>query len=173
MNRRETIKALMAASGALVTLPSWAQGWTPSQMTALHSAFSASEAQTLTAVADTIIPEGNGIGALTVGVDKFLQKLFADCYEIDVQNNIRTQLTSLDEKSNLTYQKSFKDCDQSQREQLLLTLPASEDQNQRDFFELIKSETIRGFRTSREVMVNYLQYKQAPGHYYGCVDVKA
>ena len=83
------------------------------------------------------------------------------------------QLLSLDEKSGVTYQKPFKDCDQMQREQLLLTLSTSEDEKQRAFFELIKSETIRGFRTSRQVMVDYLQYKQAPGHYYGCVDVKA
>ena len=37
----------------------------------------------------------------------------------------------------------------------------------------MKSETIRGFNTSREVMLQYLNYKIVPGHYYGCVDVNA
>ena len=142
-------------------------------MKTFRSAFSLSEAETLSAVADTIIPEGDGIGALSVGVDKFLQKLLADCYETGVQDNVRKQLAFLEEKSVATYQKPFNQCDQLLREQMLLTLSASEDQTQQDFFKLIKSETIRGFRTSREVMVNYLQYKQVPGHYYGCVDVKA
>ena len=54
---------------------------------------------------------------------------------------------------------------------MLLKLSASGIKEQEDFFELVKSETIRGFRTSREVMINYLQFKQVPGHYYGCADV--
>jgi len=37
----------------------------------------------------------------------------------------------------------------------------------------MKSETIRGFNTSKEVMVGYHKFKLAPGHFYGCVDVKA
>ena len=60
-----------------------------------------------------------------------------------------------------------------QRESLLLALEGSEDQAQDEFFKLIKSETIRGFNTSREVMVNYLHFRQVPGHYHGCVDVNA
>jgi hypothetical protein len=44
---------------------------------------------------------------------------------------------------------------------------------EKDFFDLIKSETIRGFNTSQKVMQEYLGYKVAPGHYYGSVDVKA
>jgi hypothetical protein len=37
----------------------------------------------------------------------------------------------------------------------------------------MKSETIRGFNTSQEVMQDYLHYQVAPGHYYGCIDIKA
>ena len=163
----------MSASGALVALPSWAQGWSATEVVPLAGAFSFSEVETLTAAADTIIPEGGGIGAVSVGVDKYLQKLFADCYEKDAQDNIKAQLESLEETSRATHNKPFRDCDQLQREQMLLSLSTSEDQRKQDFFKLIKSETIRGFRTSREVMVNYLEFKQVPGHYYGCVDVKA
>ena len=35
----------------------------------------------------------------------------------------------------------------------------------------MKSETIRGFNTSQQVMEKYLHYKVAPGHYHGCVNV--
>jgi hypothetical protein len=47
----------------------------------------------------------------------------------------------------------------------------SETKEAKDFFELIKGETIRGFRTSREVMLDFLDYKIVPGHYFGCVDI--
>jgi hypothetical protein len=71
------------------------------------------------------------------------------------------------------YGKSFVVCDLLQRQDLLLKLSTSENKDEKDFFNLLKSETIRGFNTSKEVMVGYLKFKLVPGHYYGCVDVKA
>jgi hypothetical protein len=116
---------------------------------------------------------GNSIGALSVGVDKFLQKLIDDCYEKDAQDNVKTQLKSLEGSAKATNKKSFADCTQAQREELLLKLSTSTNKSEKDFFDLIKSETIRGFNTSQKVMQEYLGYKVAPGHYYGSVDVKA
>ena len=173
MNRRETIKALMAASGTLMALPSWAEEWTHADVIGHKTSFSFVNQDTLTAVVDTIIPHGNNIGALSVGVDKYLQKLIDDCFENEVQDNIRTQLRLLEESAQMVHNKSFRACDQVQRQETLLKLSTSEDPAQQDFFKLIKSETIRGFNTSRDVMVNYLHFKQVPGHYYGCVDVNA
>ena len=171
MNRRETIKALMAASGTLVALPSWAEGWEPAEVTAYPGSFSVQAGETLAAVADTIIPAGNAIGALSVGVDKFLQKLIDNCYEKEIRDNVKAQLESLEGAAQSLYGKMFKECDQLQREGMLLQFANSQNTAEADFFKLVKSETIRGFNTSREVMVNYLHFKQVPGHYYGCVDV--
>ena len=61
-----------------------------------HSGFDPAEQKVLAAVADTIIPAGNTIGALAVGVDKFLQKLIDDCYETRVQDNVKKQLHALE-----------------------------------------------------------------------------
>jgi Gluconate 2-dehydrogenase subunit 3 len=173
MNRRTSIKNLLVASGGLVALPSWAQSWSVAEVTKLPLSFSVTSQEILASVADTIIPPGNSIGALSVGVDKFLQKLIANCYEKDVQENVNTQLAALDASARSTYGNAFSSCDQSQRQVLLTKLAASENKNEKDFFTLIKSETIRGFNTSREVMLQYLNYKILPGHYYGCVDVNA
>ena len=162
----------MASTAGLISLPSWAQGWSAS--TLKHSTkFLAEERSLLASVADTIIPAGDGPGALTVGVDKFLQKLFENCYDSAVQENIKTQLTKLETLAQTTHQQSFTTCNQQQREELLLKFSNSENENEKEFFKLIKSETIRGYNTSKEVMVTYLKYQQVPGHYYGCVDIKA
>ena len=72
-----------------------------------------------------------------------------------------------------TNKKSYADCTQVQREELLLKFSTSAKKEEKDFFDLIKSETIRGFNTSQKVMEEYLGYKVAPGHYYGSIDVKA
>ena len=173
MNRRDSLKTLMITSGALISLPSWADGWTLDNLMLGKSSFTFEEQDLLTSVADTIIPAGNSIGAVTVGVDKFLQKLFQDCYEKDVQANIQNQLLMLNKNAQSANGKGFSACDQQQRQELLLKFSSSEDKGEKDFFDLVKSETIRGFNTSKEVMLNYLNYKVVPGHYYGCVDVNA
>lgn len=170
MNRRSTIKKLTMASIGLVSLPAWASEWSADQIV-LPSLFQDVEQEILAAVTDTIIPAGNTIGALSVETDKFLQRLFADCYEEEVQNNLKKQLLALDQSAQTAHEKSFSLCTQAEREVLLLERSTSEDTDQKDFFDLVKKETIRGFRTSKEVMMKYQDYVMAPGHYYGCVDL--
>jgi hypothetical protein len=177
MNRRTILKQLAIATGGLITLPAWMGCGAADTISTHLSSFSTSEQQILAAITDTIIPAGSPIavnpGALSVGVDKFLQKLFDDCYDKKVQDNIKVQLKVLDSTARSSYKNSFPDCVQAQRQELLSKLSGSNDKSQNDFFTLIKTETIRGFNTSQEVMQNYLGYKLAPGHYHGCVDIKA
>ena len=163
----------MVASGGLVALPAWARSWTETSISPIGKAFTAQEQDMLASVVDTIIPAGQAIGALAVGVDKFLQKLLRDCYTIDVQENVKTQLKALDNMALAERGVNFSLCEQRQREDLLKKFESSNDEKATDFFKLMKSETIRGFTTSREVMVNYHKFNPAPGHYHGCVDVKA
>jgi hypothetical protein len=173
MKRRENLKTLLLASGALIALPAWAKGWHAEDLKEYRSSFTPTEQAMLASVADTIIPAGGAIGALTVGVDQFLQKLLDNCYDAETQQNVKTQLASLDAEARRVYQQSFSVCDQTQRQALLGKLEHAENKAGKDFYTLMKTETIRGFTTSREVMLNYYKYKSAPGHYYGCVDVKA
>jgi hypothetical protein len=135
------------------------------------STFNPSEQRILATITDTIIPAGNSIGALAVGCDKFLQKLIDDCYTREIQQNIKKQLAVLEKNAEENYNRSFAECSQQEREKMLLQLSASASKDEKDFFVLIKSETIRGFNTSQKVMEEFLAYKVAPGYYYGCVPV--
>ena len=173
MNRRTSLKNLLVATGGLIALPSWAENWSVPDLANLPSILSSTNQEILASVTDTIIPAGNSIGALSVGVDKFMEKLIANCYEKDVQENVALQLAALETNAKNTYGTSFKQCQQTEREALLTSLSVSENKDQKDFFDLMKSQTIRGFNTSREVMLQYLNYKIVPGHFYGCVDVNA
>lgn len=157
----------------LIALPSWARGWSVSDLLTDSAIFSAAEQDLLASVSDTIIPGGNSIGALAVAVDKFLLRLIESCYSKEVQDNVKTQLMGLETAAQVAIGKSFVSCDQMQRQELLMKLSVSENKPEKDFFDLLKSETIRGFNTSKEVMQDYLKYKVVPGHYYGCVDVNA
>ena len=172
MDRRKVLKNIVIASGGLITLPQWMISCGISDTTVHQSSFSIAEQKILASIADTIIPAGNSIGALSVGVDKFLQKLIDDCYEKQVQDNVKAQLKAMDTSAGSMHKKHFADCAQSQREELLLKLSMSDKKEEKEFFDLLKSETIRGFNTSQKVMQEYLGYKVAPGHYYGSVEVK-
>jgi hypothetical protein len=172
VDRRNAVKKIMIASGTLISLPFWMTGCDNGDTATHLSSFSIAEQELLASITDTIIPAGNAIGALTVGVDKFLQKLIDDCYEKEVQDNVKTQLKALEASAKTTHGRSFAECTQLQRQELLLKFSTSVNKAEKDFFALMKSETIRGFNTSKEVMEKYLNYKVAPGHYYGCVDQK-
>ncbi len=178
MNRRKVLKQLAIATGGLITLPQWMISCGISDSNVHTTSFSSTEQQLLASVCNTIIPPGNpiaigSIGALSVGVDKYLQKLIDDCYEKDVQDNTKLQLNSLEKSAKTKFKRTFVECSQLQTQELFLALSSSNVKAEKDFFILIKSETIRGFNTSQKVMQDYLNYKVAPGHYYGCVDVKA
>ena len=172
MDRRKAIKNIAIVSGGLITLPQWMVSCGVSDSTFHQTSFSIAEQKILASITDAIIPAGNSIGALSVGVDKFLQKLIDDCYEKNAQDNVKAQLRSLEEAAKTINKRSFADCTQAQRQELLLKLSTSGKKEEKDFFDLVKSETIRGFNTSQKVMQEYLGYKVAPGHYYGSVDVK-
>lgn len=178
MNRRKSIKQLAIAAGGVIILPQWMISCGISDSETHSTSFSISEQELLASIVDTIIPAGTGIagekiGALAVGTDKFLQKLIDDCYDKEAQDNVKAQLKALAALAKSLHDKSFADCNAAQRKEMLMKLSSSDNKAEKDFFNLVKSETIRGFNTSQKVMQEYLGYKVAPGHYHGCVDVKA
>lgn len=172
MKRREVLKTLGLATAGIVTLPAWASGWTVRDVAIESSIFSSKEQALLSSIADTFIPAHNNLGAIPQEIDKFLIRLFDECYEPDEQDNIKLQLNVLNDRAAEEVSKSFTDCSQSQREELILTFQDSDDEAENRFFQLVKYETIRGFRTSKVVMQDYHGYRIVPGRYNGNVDVE-
>ena len=174
MNRRNSIKKIALATGFLAILPSWARGWTRDTLAAGESCFTADEQQLLSAVADALIPAGKeNVGALSVGVDQFLNRLYSDCYEPEIQDKIKLQLQQIDQKARNDYQTSFESCSTPQKMSIMEQCACNDDPEVRDTFQLLKNETIRGFRTSKVVMTEYLDYQVIPAHFNGCVEVNS
>ncbi|UZD22759.1 gluconate 2-dehydrogenase subunit 3 family protein [Algoriphagus halophytocola] len=176
MNRRKSLKIL---GGTVVGIAGLALAdWKWQLLDGMnHSGFfSSKEEKLIAAIADTIIPEGlppktpspdsKPIGAISTGTDIYLMKLFEHCYEKEDQDQIKAQLATLDEKG-------FLNASKEEREAMLLALASSEHEKDQEFFTLMKSQTITGFTTVKEVMVDYRNYKVAPGYYHGCVTLPA
>jgi len=172
MKRRSALKNIMIGYGSLISLPFWMEACGISDKDSHQSSFSPFEQEMLAKIADAMIPAGNAIGALSVGVDKYLQKILDDCYEKPVQENVKKQLISLETSAKSRFGKSFGACNIQQIQVMMLNLSGSKVKEESVFFDLMKTETIRGFNTSQKVMQDYLGYQVAPGHYYGCVEIK-
>lgn len=181
MDRRKSLKILggTAAGIAGLVLVDWK--WQIVDQLTHKGFFTFTEEELISAIADTIIPEGlppdistpNAlpIGALSTGTDKYLVRLFEHCYEKEQQDMIKAQLASLSEKSKTELGSPFNKATQEQREKLFLSMSISENEEEKKFFDLMKSQTITGFTTVKEVMVDYRGYQVAPGFYIGCVEV--
>lgn len=171
MKRREALKTLGLATAGLVALPAWASGWTACDVAIESSTFSSKEQSLLSSVAETIIPAKNNVGAIPQEVDNFLVRLFEECYEKDERDNIKKQLSMMNDRAIENFGSQYAECTQEQREQVFLSFDASEDESEQRFFQLVKIETIRGFRTSKVVMQDYHGYSVVPGFYNGNVEV--
>lgn len=174
MDRRKSLKIIggSVAGIAGLVLADWK--WQIVDRITHAGFFSFDEEQLISVIADTFIPAGlppklpttdsQPIGALSTGTDQFLIKLFEHCFEKEDQDLIKSQLKSL-KKSG------FEDFSQEEKEKALMALKDSENEDENKFYNLMRSNTVMGFTTVKEVMVDYRGYKVAPGFYHGCVDV--
>jgi Gluconate 2-dehydrogenase subunit 3 len=181
MKRRHAIKSLATSLGALLTLPAWANSWTPHSV-ALSSPFlNTVQEDLLIDIVSTIIPEGEKPGAKSLGVPNFIQKMVVDCFEKKGQEDFKIGLDTIEKTAQQLYNQSFIRLITPQKEEILKNEisansglrggATAEDTLQKEFLKTIKNLTIQGYTTSEYVMVNYYKYEMAPGHFYGCVPV--
>lgn len=171
MQRRTSIKLLAAAGAGIAGLALVDWKWQILDRLTHAGFFTYEQEQLIISLADTLIPEGSisataTIGALSTGTDQFLIRFFEKCLEKEEQELLIQELTDL-------LKRDFTSLSREEREAVLMEYSKTENEKQKKFFELIRANTIFGFTTAREVMVNHLGYQVAPGFYQGCVEEPA
>ena len=173
MQRRTTFKLLGAAGAGIAGLALVDWKWQILDRLTHVGFFTYDQERLITTLADTLIPEGvsgdssaRPIGALSTGTDQFLIKFFEKCLEKEEQEILIQELKVLQNRDFVSFPKE-------EREAILLDYSKAEDEKQKKFYELIRANTIFGFTTAKEVMVDHLGYKVAPGFYSGCVEEPA
>ena len=164
---------MAVAAGGLLTLPAWATGWTSAAIRLDQPFLTTDQESLLAEVAETLIPESETPGAKSLGVHLFVQKMVEDCYEKDVQDNLKAGLKTIETLSTNSFGKPFADTTTPQRQETLRNVETSADPALVKSFQLIKNLTIQGYTTSEYVLMQHLHYVMAPGHYYGCVPAPA
>lgn len=174
MDRRKSLKIIGGSVAGIAGLVLVDSKWQIVDRLTHEGFFNFDEEKLISMIAGTFIPAGlppklptqdaQPIGALSTGTDQFLIKLFEKCYEKEDQDLIKAQLKALKRSG-------FEDLSQEEREKALQALKESDSEDEKKFYSLMRSNTIMGFTTVKEVMADYRGYQVAPGYYHGCADV--
>ncbi len=144
--------------------------------------FSKKQAETVSAIADTILPATDTPGALDLKVDIFVDLMCKKHLSPEDQNHVSN---GYDEFVRLTRKltgKKFTDLTREEREEVLKAAGAEANtfnpgvwgsplgtQEPVDFYRRVKQFTLIGYFTSEEVGKNILVYDPIPGEQKGCI----
>lgn len=127
----------------------------------------------LTICMDTILPESNIPGAISLGVPVFVKTMVKDCYENKAQVAIKQFLGSFGKDFQGIYSKSILQASVAEKEQFLFQVAKGKlGETAQKSLETIKGLTIQGFLTSEKIMTEQLNYVMAPGFFNGCATIK-
>jgi len=151
----------------------------PPEQQAQPQFFNKSDYQTISRVAELIIPETDTPGAIGAGVPAFIDLVIAR--NTDQQLVVADGLRWLDAEGTRLAEKRFAELSEDQQMSILLPLCEAHDTDRNNrarnvqFFSLIKSLTADGYYTSRAGLMNELQYKgdKILSSYPDCADEHA
>jgi hypothetical protein len=180
VKRRNALKMVAASVGGIMTLPVWANHWTPESIRATGSPasfLSMMEVDLLAEITETIIPTTQSPapakteipGAKAVQVHRFVERMVVDCSDKAAQETFRKGLSATDDVAQAYINKPFLEGTPAERLTILKQMSQSSDATQKGFVALVKNLTIRGYMTSEYVMTNISHFEMAPARYKGCV----
>ncbi len=191
MNRRDMLRVL----GSAVSIPVL-YGVSPEQLSAfgrdVHTeaakryaqaqglaVLNEHENQTVTTMAELIIPETDTPGATAAKVNEFIDILLADWYDEEERTQFLNGLADVDARSRELFETDFVDASEAQQLELLSGLDAEvtalrqADESTRDhFFYRMKYLTLYGYYTSEVGVTQELEYAIIPGRYDACAPLE-
>jgi hypothetical protein len=132
-------------------------------------------------LAETIIPKTTTPGAKEAEVGKFISKMIRNCTGRKSQNNFIDGLGELVIYTGSRYDKRFEDCSPQQKKAVLqhfekkgkrrsgLLGKAEKYLLGDSFFMTLKKNTVLGYCTSKQGVIQALSYDFIPGKYIGCI----
>ncbi len=185
MDRRKALQRTGLLAGATVLMPSILSlfqsckkenrlDWQPAFL-------KEEEAKTISALVDMILPRTETPGALDVKADMFIDKVFAETYDIAGQENIRAEIAAFNADCKNKFGAIFIDLSEADRTKVLQEAEATTgkfnpgvwgtfvgEQKPIGFYRSMKSMAIWAYFTSEEMGKKVLSYDPIPGNYEPC-----
>ena len=168
MNRRDLLKkgvyGLVGVSLSS-TLISTLQSCTSIEKYSPHY-FSKTEFSLLFNIVDFLIPKTETPGALEMKVPQFIDIIISETYNNESKNNFSNKLKLLieDFKSNNIDLSDYN----SMKSKFVNDF---NNKTHQEIYNQIRDLTVWGFKTSKEIALNVLNYNPIPGYQLGCVDI--
>jgi len=168
MNRRDLLKkGVYGLAGVSLssTLISTLQSCTSIEKYSPHY-FSKTEFSLLFNIVDFLIPKTETPGALEMKVPQFIDIIISETYNNESKNNFSNKLKLLieDFKSNNIDLSDYN----SMKSKFVNDFNSKTHQ---EIYNQIRDLTVWGFKTSKEIALNVLNYNPIPGYQLGCVDI--
>ena len=129
--------------------------------------FSKIEFSLLSNIVDFFIPKTETPGAVDMKVPQFIDIIISETYNIESKNNFSNKLKLLIEdlkSSNIDLS------DYNSME--LKFVNDFNNKTHQEIYNHIRDLTVWGFKTSKEIALNVLNYNPIPGYQLGCVNIK-
>ena len=168
MNRRDLLKkGVYGLAGVSLssTLISTLQSCTSIEKYSPHY-FSKTEFSLLSNIVDFLIPKTETPGALEMKVPQFIDIIISETYNNESKINFSNKLKVLieDFKSNNIDLSDYN----SMKSKFVNDF---NNKTHQEIYNQIRDLTVWGFKTSKEIALNVLNYNPIPGYQLGCVDI--
>jgi hypothetical protein len=168
MNRRDLLKkgvyGLVGVSLSS-TLISTLQSCTSIEKYSPHY-FSKTEFSLLSNIVDFLIPKTETPGALEMKVPQFIDIIISETYNNESKNNFSNKLKLLIEDFK---SKNIDLFDYNSMKSKFVN--DFNNKTHQEIYNQIRDLTVWGFKTSKEIALNVLNYNPIPGYQLGCVDI--
>ena len=168
MNRRDLLKkGVYGLAGVSLssTLISTLQSCTSIEKYSPHY-FSKTEFSLLSNIVDFLIPKTETPGALDMKVPQFIDIIISETYNNESKNNLSNKLKLLIEDFKT------KDIDLLDFNSLKSKFVSDfNNKTHHEIYDQIRDLTVWGFKTSKEIAFNVLNYNPVPGYQIGCMDI--
>ncbi|KAA2216703.1 gluconate 2-dehydrogenase subunit 3 family protein [Maribacter flavus] len=185
MDRRKALKKAGLLAGATIAMPSLfsilQSCKTETRLDWQPEFFTEEEAKTISALIDTILPTTDTPGGLDVKADMFIDKVVAQTYDAEGQQNMRDAIAEFNASCKENYGAIFPELSNADKTAVLKEAEASSpkfnpgvwgttvgEQKPVGFYRSMKSMAIWAYFTSEEIGENVLSYDPIPGTYEPC-----
>ena len=168
MNRRDLLKkGVYGLAGVSLssTLISTLQSCTSIEKYSPHY-FSKTEFSLLSNIVDFLIPKTETPGGLEMKVPQFIDIIISETYNNESKNNFFNKFKLLieDFKSNNIDLSDYNSVESK-------FVNDFNNKTHQEIYNQIRDLTVWGFKTSKEIALNVLNYNPIPGYQLGCVDI--
>lgn len=170
MNRRTALQHVIVLGAGATLLASCQDKAT---IATKNIPLTGSQEKLLSALAETIIPSSDFVGAKELQAHQFIVVMADDCASTEEQNQFIAGMKAFDDFAKQKIQTSFAKATVEQRTTLLTALEAKTDvpENVLEFYQTIKQLTIQSFTTSEAFLTQVRNFSLIPPKFQGCVSI--